>query len=336
MPDMKEVYEMVTQQTPPKPDALERQHREQRRLSTKRQVGAYALVAGLVALAVVVAANVLPQSDETAPGRVDPTRLSIVDPETGRTTPVTGAPVDAIGLDVSPNGSTIAFSSKKGVGQIFTMGIDGSYLRQLTDDPHQAIAPDWSPNGDRIAYTAFGDTASRGIYVMDADGSNQTLVVNDPDADELFGEWSPDGTSIVFVREGDPKPGIYVVELSTGARTRLTREFGDGDPTWADDGASIVFARLGEAVPIADIWIMRADGSGERELVARDAWDLAPEWANGSVVFQSGIQPLAFDDAVTLYDVFVFDGSSTRLVIADVNGATWMPSGQLLVAHPAS
>lgn len=57
---------------------------------------------------------------------------------------------------------------------------------------------------------------------------------------------------------------------------------------------------------------------------------------NGSVVFQSGIQPLAFDDAVTEYDVFVFDGTSTTLVMKDVNEATWMPSGELLVAHPAT
>ena len=50
MPDLKEIYGIVTQQTPPKPGALERQHREQRRRTTRRKAGVYGLVAALVIL----------------------------------------------------------------------------------------------------------------------------------------------------------------------------------------------------------------------------------------------------------------------------------------------
>jgi hypothetical protein len=63
MPDMKEVYEMVTQQTPPKPGALERQQREQRRRTTRRRAGVYGLVAALVIVAVVFGVSTLTGDD---------------------------------------------------------------------------------------------------------------------------------------------------------------------------------------------------------------------------------------------------------------------------------
>jgi hypothetical protein len=66
MPDMKEIYEMVTQQTPPKPGALGRQNREQRRRTNRRKAGVYGLVAALVLLAGVLVASSL-RSDDPQP-----------------------------------------------------------------------------------------------------------------------------------------------------------------------------------------------------------------------------------------------------------------------------
>jgi hypothetical protein len=63
MPDMKEVYEMVTQQTPPKPGALQRQNRKQRRRSTRRKAGVYGLVATLMILAGVLTVRSLADND---------------------------------------------------------------------------------------------------------------------------------------------------------------------------------------------------------------------------------------------------------------------------------
>jgi hypothetical protein len=47
MPDVKEVYEMVTQQTPPKQDALERQRKRQMRRTTNRKLGVFAVAAAI-------------------------------------------------------------------------------------------------------------------------------------------------------------------------------------------------------------------------------------------------------------------------------------------------
>jgi hypothetical protein len=54
MPDVKEVYEMVTKQKPSDPGALERQHTRQVRTMRNRKLGAFALAAAIGAVAVVV------------------------------------------------------------------------------------------------------------------------------------------------------------------------------------------------------------------------------------------------------------------------------------------
>ena len=54
MPDVKEVYEMVTKQKPSDPGALERQHTRQVRTMRNRKLGAFAIAAAIGAVAVVL------------------------------------------------------------------------------------------------------------------------------------------------------------------------------------------------------------------------------------------------------------------------------------------
>ena len=54
MPDVKQVYEMVTKQRPPDVGALERQRTRQIRTMRNRRVGAFAVAAAIGAAAVVV------------------------------------------------------------------------------------------------------------------------------------------------------------------------------------------------------------------------------------------------------------------------------------------
>ena len=82
----------------------------------------------------------------------------------------------------SPDGSKIAFLRGSGDLDIFTVNIDGTGLKNLTNDPEgQEIDAAWSPDGSRIAYTRSGCTPGTNeggvcIYVMNADGSNKILL----------------------------------------------------------------------------------------------------------------------------------------------------------------
>ena len=90
-----------------------------------------------------------------------------------------------------------------------------------------------------------------------------------------FPRWSPDGTRMAFgIREGALRGGLWVEELRTGTRTRLSSGSWDSKPVWTPDGRALYFASPRPGA--AGIWRIPADGSGDPTPVAtRDTADLA-------------------------------------------------------------
>lgn len=86
----------------------------------------------------------------------------------------------------SPDGRQIAFMSTREPGNypsVFIMNADGSGQLDLTPKPSgetgmwSSRAPAWSPNGKYIYFTGIRpNLTTEQIYVMDADGNNQTLL----------------------------------------------------------------------------------------------------------------------------------------------------------------
>ncbi len=98
--------------------------------------------------------------------------------------------VNAPGLETelrwSPDGHRIAFSSNLRVGSeaIYVVNADGSRLTRLTNvpgwwnsDPRWDTEPRWSPDGRHLAFSSWRDE-NWDIYVMNADGSDQTRLTN--------------------------------------------------------------------------------------------------------------------------------------------------------------
>ncbi len=72
MPDVKDVYEMVTKQKPSDPGALERQRTRQVRTMRNRRIGAFGLTAAIVAAAVAVLLGTREQAPDVTPGGQTP------------------------------------------------------------------------------------------------------------------------------------------------------------------------------------------------------------------------------------------------------------------------
>lgn len=77
------------------------------------------------------------------------------------------------------------------------------------------------------------------IFRMDADGSNQAVVYDNPNSALTISKLapSPDGKTLAFTVDG---PRIYLLDLTSNALS----EFTQGDwPDWSPDGKTIVFER---------------------------------------------------------------------------------------------
>jgi len=88
-------------------------------------------------------------------------------------------------------GGKLVFQNQNG-GAIYLMNADGTGLRQLTTGFEPALSPD----GTQVAFTRWDEP--RGLWVVNADGSNERLVFG---ANRVRSPtWTPDGAAIIFER----------------------------------------------------------------------------------------------------------------------------------------
>ena len=157
--------------------------------------------------------------------------------------------------------------------QIWVIDADGKNPIRLTDGLVDTY-PDWSPDGTKILYDAHlvpedHDLAPGGIAVMDADGSNKSLVNN---ARGLHPTWSPDGKRIAFISGRR----IYVMNVDGRNRMRLTRDVVHKRlPSWSPDGKRIAY--VGDNV----IWVVDSDGKKPRQLTEH-VTESHPTWSPDS------------------------------------------------------
>jgi TolB protein len=118
---------------------------------------------------------------------------------------------------------------------------------------------------------------------MNADGSDQQQLTNDPDAANLTPVVSPTGREIAFTKATPTEPPKIWVMNADGSAPRALTTPGPGlrediDPAWSIDGRQIAFSRrpFGSS---SEIVIMDADGSNLTALTNEPGADWTPTFS---------------------------------------------------------
>jgi Tol biopolymer transport system component len=156
--------------------------------------------------------------------------------------------------------------------QLFTIGPNGTDLRQITRLDGNATSPHWSPDGNRIVFELDHPTGEPGcsVEIMNADGSGLTDLTGTRNGCEAAPSFSPGGSRIVFERFDDITnvDAIWSMNLSGADRHLITTGTGSGvtAPEVSPDGTTLSFVDsngqpFGQALFTANI-----DGTNPRQL----------------------------------------------------------------------
>ena len=217
-------------------------------------------------------------------------------------------------------------SNHDGNWDIYSMGVNGDNLLQLTDHPAPDDHPAGSPDGRRITFRSRRGLTPD-LYVMDSDGTNVIRLTRDN-----FGErrpsWTPDGTRIAFssLRFVVGNWEIYAMDADGNNSINLTKhEMQDVDPAWSPDGRKIAFVsapNFGAQDP-RHIFVMNADGKEMRNLTGDTnlKYNRHPTWSRDG-------RRIAFESQRVFegHDIYVITAKGKKLTQLTQEGNNWMPA----------
>jgi Tol biopolymer transport system component len=230
------------------------------------------------------------------------------------------------------------------------------------------------PGGFLPAFTPYLEVPTNGpeddseIWVMNADGSRQTRLIEAADGFE-FGPavWSPDETQIAFIRVKSPAQMVVVDDIEiwlaaadgTNQRPLVTGTGWHWIPHWSPDGQWIVYTVDGQRGPgrsglgapdtgfnqppaagqppavapgvEVDVWRVRADGTGQPERLTD-----SPADDRAGVNSPDG-RHLLFDSTREggRTGIYVMDADGSNVVrvtfMGDDWGGSWSPDGTQIV-----
>lgn len=272
---------------------------------------------------------------------------------------VTSAPI------WSPDGTRIAYRVREGGSDsVVVMDAGGGERTILAthDQPrgdcdYWSMA--WSPDGTSLIFPTTESCALH-LSIVATDGSSPATKLLAPGLNSLQAAWSPNGTKLAYLGSEDAgNAGLYIADvtateaMSGGVQGDLVRPdlgpdlgsvaFGDefNQPRWSPDGTALAVAAVPTGFFLVDaegIYIVQADGSGERLLTERAG---NPTWSpdGQQVAFHRTVDPSEYvhDRPCTVRTwVIAADGSNERELAELGDGCwaapLWSPDGTRLAS----
>lgn len=237
----------------------------------------------------------------------------------------------------APNWHPEGWLLVNGDGRLFRVPLEAPELQPLDSGFAVKCNNDHGFTRDGRGIVLSHHTA-RGAEIFTMPVAGGTPVAVTQHAPSWWHGVSPDGARLAYVaaRGGSRVVDVYTIAVGGGAETRLT--FGEGHcdgPDYTADGGSIYYNcdRDGHA----QIWVMAADGSGQRKLFADDYVNWFPHPSPDGrhvlyLAYPAGTlgHPRDLPVALCLMDP---DGGNRRRVLeftggqGSINVPCWSPDG---------
>ncbi|MCI5065811.1 hypothetical protein MRY87_08815 [bacterium] len=176
-------------------------------------------------------------------------------------------------------GSSIVYTSRVGrFKELFIMDVDGSGIRQLTDERGLTIAPAFHPDGSQVLYTSYQRRVPE-LFVHDILRRRTRILTNGKEL-EIGGSFSPDGRSLLTAVSLGKQSNIVLMKVDGTPVRKLTAQYGviDVSPKWSPDGNSVVFCSNRAGGP--QIYVMSSDGGSPRRVsFVGSSYCTSPDWS---------------------------------------------------------
>ncbi len=226
----------------------------------------------------------------------------------------------------------IAFdTARDGDTEIYAYAPDGTFTNLSNDPAYDDRAPRWSPDGARITFFKHlpDDRQTSEIWIMDADGSNQTQLTDGNRAEVpaflsdgriVFSRQADDGSWHTWIMNPD---GSGLVQVTAGSDAELW-------PSPAPHGTRIAYSAAYSGS--MQIYTMKADGSNVHQVTWAPGNAYQSDWSpsGNTIVYRSEVE----GDRTELF-VSHLDGTGIRQLTdsPDVTETfpSWAPDGTMLV-----
>ena len=224
----------------------------------------------------------------------------------------------------------IAFAGyRNGQWDIYSLALDGSNLRQLTNDTFEDTDPAYSPDGTRIAFASRRNN-NWDVYVLNLQSGEEIRLTNSPHYDGAP-TWSPDGAHIAYESFQNGNLDIWQVPADgsePAANLTAASTAGDFAPAWSPDGQYIAFSSWREGN--RDLFLLDVASGEITRLTNTPAAEEWPAWHPAGDRLAFVIDNLGDREIFTL-DISAPNEAQQITWLGRADGPVWSPTGDSVV-----